>query len=184
MVNLIVKPKKCKSCKQQFEPLRFAQKVCSMKCAIEHSRALSAKKDKKETRERKKALKSRAEWLKECQAIFNKFIRMRDEGKPCISCGRYHTGQYHAGHYRTVGAAPELRFNEINCHKQCSVCNNHLSGNLLEYRRGLVAKIGIERVEWLESKHEAKKYTIEEIQEIKKTYQQKIKELERDTNNH
>ena len=174
-----MKPKKCKICKNTFEPVRFAQIVCSMSCAIEHSRALSAKKAKKETPERKKALKSRADWLKEAQAVFNKYIRMRDDKENCISCQRHHQGQYHAGHYRSVGAAPELRFNEDNCHKQCSVCNNHLSGNLVEYRRGLVAKIGIEKVEWLESKHEAKKYTIEEIQAIKKEYQQKIKELER-----
>ena len=150
-----------------------------MSCAIEHSRALSAKKAKKETTERKKALKSRAEWLKEAQAVFNKYIRMRDEGKPCISCSRHHGGQYHAGHFRSIGAAPELRFNEYNCHRQCQPCNTHLSGNLLEYRRGLISKIGIDQVEWLEGKHEAKKYTIEEIQAIKKEYQQKIKELER-----
>ena len=178
MVNLLVKPKICVSCKKEFTPVRMAQKVCSMGCAIEYSKVLSAKKERKEIKEKKAKLKSRAEYLKEAQAVFNKFIRMRDESQPCISCGRHHTGQYHAGHYRTVGAAPELRFNETNCHKQCSVCNNHLSGNLLEYRRGLVAKIGIDKVEWLEGKHEAKKYTIEEILEIKKLYQQKIKELE------
>ena len=108
---------------------------------------------------------------------------MRDEKEACISCGRHHTGQYHAGHYRTVGAAPELRFNELNVHKQCSVCNNHLSGNLIEYRRGLVAKIGIEKVEWLEGKHEAKKYTIDEIIEIKKHYQQKIKDMQNGSSN-
>ncbi len=169
--------KTCKVCKKKFEPLRFAQNVCGIPCAIEHANALKAKKEKKEHREAKAKLKSRADYLKEAQAVFNKYIRMRDEAEPCISCSRFHTGQYHAGHFRTVGAAPELRFNEYNCHKQCSVCNNHLSGNLLEYRRKLVAKIGIEKVEWLEGKHEAKKYTIDEILEIKKHYQQKIKEL-------
>ena len=174
-----MKPKVCPICKLKFEPLRQLQKVCSMSCAIEHSRALAAKKAKKETKELKAKLKPRADYLKEAQAVFNKYIRMRDESQPCISCGRHHTGQYHAGHYRTVGAAPELRFNEINCHKQCSVCNNHLSGNLLEYRRKLVAKIGIEKVEWLEGPHEPVKYTIDEILEIKKLYQQKIKELQR-----
>ena len=174
------KPKKCKICKNTFEPMRFAQIVCSMSCAIEHSRALNAKKEKKEIKEAKAKLKPRADYLKECQAVVNKYIRLRDKNEPCISCGRHHEGQYHAGHYRTVGAAPELRFNELNCHKQCSVCNNHLSGNLIEYRRGLISKIGIDQVEWLEGKHEAKKYTIEEILDIKKHYQQKIKELERE----
>jgi hypothetical protein len=170
--------KVCKICKKQFEPMRFAQICCGIPCAIEHANALKAKKEKKEHREAKAKLKSRADYLKEAQAVFNKYIRMRDEAEPCISCSRHHGGQYHAGHFRTVGAAPELRFNEYNCHKQCSVCNNHLSGNLLEYRRKLVAKIGIEKVEWLEGKHEAKKYTIDEIIKIKKHYQQKIKDMQ------
>ena len=177
--NGVAKLKKCKICKKQFEPLRFAQNVCGIPCAIEHANALKAKKEKKEHREAKAKLKSRADYLKEAQAIFNKYIRMRDDKLPCISCGRQHQGQYHAGHFRTVGAAPELRFNELNVNKQCAPCNNHLSGNLIEYRRGLVAKIGIDKVEWLEGKHEVKKYTIDEIIEIKKHYQQKIKELER-----
>jgi hypothetical protein len=173
-----LKLKTCKICKKKFEPLRFAQNVCGIPCAIEHANALKAKKARKEHKEAKTKLKSRADWLKEAQAVFNKFIRMRDEKEACISCGRHHTGQYHAGHYRTVGAAPELRFNELNVYKQCAPCNNHLSGNLIEYRRRLVAKIGIEKVEWLEGKHEALKLTIEEIQAIKKEYQQKIKELQ------
>ena len=176
---MVARLKTCKICKKNFEPLRFAQNVCGIPCAIEHANALKAKKEKKEHREAKAKLKSRADYLKEAQAIFNKYIRMRDEAEPCISCSRFHTGQYHAGHFRTVGAAPELRFNEYNCHKQCSVCNNHLSGNLLEYRRKLVAKIGIDKVEWLEGSHEPKKYTIDEIEDIKKLYRSKIKELER-----
>ena len=171
--------KTCRICKKKFEPVRFAQICCGIPCAIEHANALKAKKEKKEHREAKAKLKSRADYLKEAQAVFNKYIRMRDDKEPCISCGRYHQGQYHAGHYRTVGAAPELRFNELNVYKQCAPCNNYLSGNLIEYRRKLVAKIGIKKVEWLESKHEANKYTIDEILEIKKHYQQKIKELER-----
>ncbi|TEW24926.1 recombination protein NinG, partial [Histophilus somni] len=100
----------------------------------------------------KERLKSRSERLKELQGVFNRFIRLRDKNLPCISCGRYHQGQWHAGHYRSVGACPELRFNEDNVHKQCSVCNNHKSGNVIEYRINLVAKIGVERVEFLERK--------------------------------
>lgn len=172
------KLKTCKICKIKFEPVRFAQIVCSPLCAIKHSDNLKVKREKKEYQEKKLKLKPRAEYLKEAQAIFNKFIRMRDAKEPCISCGRYHEGQYHAGHYRSVGSTPELRFNELNCHKQCSVCNNYLSGNAIEYRRGLVAKIGIDQVEWVEGKHEPNKYTIDEIVQIKKYYQQKIKDIE------
>jgi hypothetical protein len=122
-------------------------------------------------------MKSRADWLREAQAAFNRYIRLRDHDKPCISCGRQHQGQWHAGHYRSVGACPELRFMELNVHKQCAPCNDHLSGNIVEYRRGLIERIGIDQVEWLEGNHEAKKYTIEEIKAIKAEYTHKSKEL-------
>ncbi|HDL5482293.1 TPA: recombination protein NinG, partial [Mannheimia haemolytica] len=127
-------------------------------------------------------LKSRSAWLKDLQNIFNKFIRLRDKDLPCISCGRHHQGQWHAGHYKTVGGNPELRFNEDNVHRQCSVCNNHLHGNIVNYRVNLIEKIGLERVEFLERKdHPPLKLTIEQIKDLIKVYKAKCKELERVT---
>lgn len=166
------------------------QQVCSMECAIAYSKRKAEEKRKKQEksdrleagrrmRARKEALKSRPDWLKEAQKAFNEFIRLRDKDLPCISCGRYHAGQYHAGHYRSVGAYPELRFNEDNVHKQCSVCNNHKSGNAIEYRINLIRKIGLERVEFLERHdHQPLKLSIDEIKELIKFYKAKCKGLE------
>jgi len=56
-------------------------------------------------------------------------------------------------------------------------CNTHLSGNALNYRKRLIDKIGIESVEWLEGPHEPKKYTVDELVEIKTVYRRKLKEL-------
>jgi len=109
--------------------------------------------------------------------VFNRFIRLRDADQPCISCQRFHSGQYHAGHYRTVGANPELRFDERNVHKQCAPCNNHLSGNIINYRTGLLQKVGREVVEWLEGPHEAKHYTIDELKQLIAHYKLKCKEI-------
>jgi len=178
-----LKPKKCKSCGIEFTPKNSLQKVCSTKCALDLARQNAQKErdkaEKKKLSERKAKLKSRSEWLKEAQAVFNKFIRLRDKDQPCISCGRYHQGQYHAGHYRSVGACPELRFCEQNVHKQCAPCNDHKSGNIIEYRINLVNKIGADKVAWLERQdHDPKKYTIEDCKEIIKHYKAKIKELE------
>jgi len=179
-----VKKKRCKVCKEPFLPQRPLQTCCSLPCAIHHAsdqnvkKAAKAEKERrKEFRERKKALKTRGEWLREAQAAFNAYIRARDKGQPCISCQRDHQGQMHAGHYRSVGAAPELRFEEDNCHIQCAPCNNHKSGNAIEYRINLVEKIGVERVEWLEGPHGPKKYTIDEIKEIKAKYKKLAKEM-------
>lgn len=125
----------------------------------------------------REAAKTKSELLKEAQYEFNRYIRERDEKEPCISCGRHHTGQYHAGHYLTVGSMPELRYEEANCHKQCSACNNHLSGNQVLYRQRLIEKIGLDRVEWLEGPHEQPNWTHEEIRAIKQTYKDKTKAL-------
>lgn len=145
-----------------------------------HKATLKAKKEVKkaeqaELRAKKEKLKTRSEWLADLQKVFNQYIRKRDEGNGCISCGTT-SGQMHAGHYRSVGAAPELRFEELNVHVQCATCNNYLSGNLIEYRINLVKKIGSEKVEWLEGSHDPQKLTIQEIKEKIKEYKQKIKE--------
>jgi len=179
-----VKQKKCRICKVKFTPWNSLQVTCSPLCAIVDARNKKAKTERKAHMEAKQKLKTKSDHLKEAQHVFNKFIRLRDHSLACISCGRYHTGQNHAGHYRGVGAAPELRFHEDNVHLQCAPCNNHKSGNAIEYRINLIKKIGLDRVEWLEGKHEPKKYTIEQIKEIKAEYRRKCKELEaRNVNN-
>lgn len=185
------KPKRCQNaeCGQEFVP-RFSstQKVCSPACALatkdKHqapARKAIADRQRKELRASQERIKSRGDHLREAQAAFNEFIRLRDALEPCISCGRHHDGQYHAGHYRTVGASPELRFDEDNVHKQCSPCNNHKSGDIVNYRINLVAKIGAERVARLEGPHEPQKLSKEEIKAIKANYRAKVRELKRKT---
>ena len=181
--------KRCPSCRVMFTPVRASQAVCGeIECAIAHGQSekgqASARKaladvERREIKVRKERLKSRADHLREAQAVFNEWVRLRDADLPCVSCGRHHDGQYHAGHYRTVGANPEIRFEPLNVWKQCAPCNTHLSGNLVNYRLSLLQRIGVEKLEWLEGPHPARKYTIEEIKAIKADYREKIKELKR-----
>ncbi|MDT3718460.1 recombination protein NinG [Pseudomonas oryzihabitans] len=178
------KPKACSVCKVEFVPVRSLQKVCGLKCGLAHAENQKRKQrkaieqvERREIRVRKQRLKSRADYLRETQAIFNQWIRLRDAAEPCISCGRHHDGQYHAGHYRTVASAPELRFEPLNVWKQCAPCNNHKSGDIVNYRATLVQKLGAAQVEWLEGPHEAKHYTIEDLQAIKAQYRAKIRDL-------
>jgi hypothetical protein len=138
---------------------------------------------RKKNREAKDRIKSRSDWAREAQAACNRYVRLRDNDQPCVSCGRYHDGQYHAGHYLTTKAHPEVRFNELNIWKQCSTCNNHLSGNLLEYRKRLIGLNGEWLVEYLESYHPPRRYTIDELREIKQHYNRMANELERHIKN-
>lgn len=156
----------------------------SVECAYKRARQLQDKakaekerKARQEHRQRKEAVKTRSEWLKQAQTVFNQYIRLRDKDLPCISCQRYHQGQYHAGHYLTVGARPELRFNPLNVWRQCSACNLHLSGNLINYRINLIKKIGLTEVEKLEGPHEPLKLSIDDIKALIAEYRAKVKEL-------
>lgn len=86
--------------------------------------------------------------LKKAQVVFNAWIRNRDAGLGCISCGSFNANQ--AGHYLSQGHNGAFRFNEINCSLQCIRCNHFLSGNLLGYREGLIKKYGEDAVKKLE----------------------------------
>ncbi|MDI3184676.1 recombination protein NinG [Pseudomonas paracarnis] len=182
------KPKKCRvaTCRASFVPSRMGQTVCSPACALidgprhaPKARKALADIERKDIKVRKEKLKSRADHIKDTQQAFNAWVRARDATLPCVSCGRHHEGQYHAGHYRTVGANPELRFEPLNAWKQCAPCNNHLSGNLINYRISLLQRIGEEKVAWLEGPHEAKKYTVDELKAMTADYRAKTRELKR-----
>ena len=182
------KPKKCRvaTCRASFVPSRMGQAVCSPACAMvdaprhePKARKALADIERKDIKVRKEKLKTRADHLKDTQQAFNAWVRARDAELPCVSCGRHHQGKYDAGHYRTVGGNPALRFEPMNCHRQCSPCNTRLSGNIANYRIELVKRIGAEAVEWLEGPHEAKKYTVDELKAMTADYRAKTKELKR-----
>lgn len=177
MKSLSGRPKKCKECGKLFAPQRTFQAWCSPDCAVILAKKIREKEKKNEIKQKREAIKTKADWLKEAQQWFNAWVRERDAESPCISCGRHHKGQYHAGHYRTVGAYPALRFNPDNVHKQCSACNEHLSGNIVEYRKGLLAKIGAERLAKLEQDHPPLKLSIEEIKAIKLNYRRLVVDM-------
>lgn len=147
------------------------QAVCSPRCAIKAVKAAKAgdKEDRKATKLRIEALKPRGHWLALTQKAFNSYIRARDAGKPCISCGALHYTA-DAGHYFTVGARPELRFHEDNVHAQCVRCNQHLHGNIALYREGLIQRIGPDRVGALMAPRPAQKLTAEDLKEMRKRY--------------
>ena len=184
-----MKQKTCTVCRIKFEPDRQTQRVCSPECAYEYSRTQSAKaetrkalEDRKVIRMKLEDLKTIRDWTKEAQIAFNAYIRERDRDKPCICCGRPLAdtavgGGFDCGHYRSVGSAPHLRFDERNAHGQTKQCNRYGAGRAVDYRIGLIQRIGIEQVESLESDQTPKKYSIEELKAIKAEYKRKLKEL-------
>lgn len=186
---ITTKTRKCrnKACCVRFpvtEQKPFAV-ACSIECEIVLAKqyfnklqAARAKVERADIKVRKEAIKTRTDWLNEAQAIFNRYIRLRDAAEPCISCGRFHTGKWNAGHYKSVKAHPELRFSEFNVHKQCEPCNTNLSGNVSKYRARLVEVFGEQMVsEQLETHIKFAGWTIDDAKAIKAKYKHLVADL-------
>lgn len=211
--------RKCKYCGELFLGHSGVKIALSWFCSMEHgisfardegkkaikrerkSRELKVKREAIENRkldkQRLMELKPTSYWMKRAQREFNKYIRLRDSGLPCISCGAPPElieskqgwkvgGAWDAGHYLSVGSHPNLRFEELNVHRQCKSCNGG-AGNYSrknwqttqDYRDQLIKRIGLSSVEWLESNHEPKRYRKADYQAVEAKYKDKIKELER-----
>lgn len=199
-----MKLRKCKQCSKRSPvsegvttPLLF---FCGYGCAVEYSRVQSQKAHKrqegkayalhqrkiKEARKAHKAdrerIKRKLEWLADLQTVFNKYVRLRDAHEGCISCDKpagWH-GQWHASHFYSRSHSSALRFNLWNVHKSCSVCNSHLSGNIMHYRPRLIEKIGQDKLDWMTAhKSDNTKYEVEWIKRAIKVAKRAIKRMER-----
>ena len=53
----------------------------------------------------------------------------------------------------------------------------YLGGNVIEYRRRLIERIGLKEVEKLEAGNEPRKYTRDDLIELAKTYRDKARKL-------
>lgn len=189
-----IRPKRCKACRGDFFPASSWQTHCRQEaCAVAAAEAAHEKRaktlrkqsqaERKADRAAKEAMKGVPELKREAQTAFNAWVRMRDAHQPCISCGApppdlsaLHAGR-DAGHYRSTGAADHLRFHPDNCHAQCVSCNQHKAGNVVMYRLGLIARIGLQRVEALESDNTPTKWTRDGLRMIRDEYRAKLKEL-------
>lgn len=162
-------------------PWADAQAEKAKRAAAKKARA-AAKVERASIRARKEAIKTIPVLIKEAQREFNAYIRARDADKPCICCGLpLGTGEvggaFDCGHYRSTGSASHLRFDERNAHAQRKVCNRWGAGRAVDYRIGLVARIGLEAVEALESDNTPRKWTREELIAIRDEYRKKLKAM-------
>jgi len=179
--------KKCRHCKE-YDLVESGIKVplgwfCSMSCVVQHGKksatVVSEKRKRQTLTKLKESVKTASEWRVEAQAAFNAYVRYRDRDLPCVSCdaaGEHDGlgGYWDAGHYRSRGAAKHLSFNLYNCHKQCHKCNRYLSGNVVEYRKRLIMRLGLERVDKLESNNDTVKHDITYLRRIKKIFKAKL----------
>ena len=189
--------RKCSICKNSYDKTKLffvgLKCYCGPECGAVLGLELHTKKSTERLKADKRELKIRKDkinetvphWIKKVQLEFNKFIRIRDKDEPCISCStvKYKdnliTGsRWDCGHYRSVGSCPTLRFDPMNAHKQCVSCNRNKSGNIVEYRLGLIRRIGQDNVDWIEGPHEPKHYRVEDLKLLHTHFKRLIKQLE------
>lgn len=199
--------RKCHECREWFFP-KYANVVwCCAECGAtvamkrrskERDKAIQAQEKKRKLAEveqrdklkiRKLAVKPTAYFKKQAQDEFNAYIRERDEGRPCISCGEtnppdLHGGKWDCGHFLSVGSHPEIRFEERNAFRQCKKCNggaghyarkNHTVSQ--NYEANLIAEFGQGYVDWLRGPHEPTRYRREDFIRIRDEYKAKRKAL-------
>lgn len=124
-----------------------------------------------------KKKKTLAKLKQDLQKVFNKYIRTRDEGKPCISCGQYK--DLEAGHYYAVQGYDALRFDPDNVHGECAGCNRFNESHLIHYGLNLARRIGSKRYAELidravQYKKGGFKWDRSEILEMIEQYKQKL----------
>jgi len=140
-----MKPKKCKYCKSEFDPVRPLQQCCSFHCSVGYAKEQQEKKRAASWRQKKarmkEAIKSLSSYKKDLQILVNEIARRIDHDQECISCGTKE-GKVNGGHFHSVGSNPALRFNLLNIFRQCERCNSYLSANILNYEKGLDETFG------------------------------------------
>lgn len=190
--------KGCENTYIQYDSLRT---WCSPECGAvlamqklekkrEKDRILAKKLRRAENAKFKKKVRDndRSWWLKATQADVNRYVRWRDRDQPCCTCNKppessdkFVKGSgIDAGHYLTRAAYSALRFDIRQIHAQCVKCNRFNSGRRQEFREFMINKFDLEFVEWLESQTQPKKWTVDELKEIRAHYRKLLRDEQND----
>ena len=169
---------------QRKTPLRAKSSLRSKTSLRSKSKSEKEKSRFEATEVRKGRKASRSTLMRNADDAFSLFIRTRDsqayEGRAfkCISCQRvWPIDQADCGHYVNRGHM-SLRFNECNCSSQCRRCNRFQEGNIQDYRKGLIKKIGEQKVLLLEAqKNVTNKISNFELEIIAKHYKEETKKF-------
>ncbi len=180
-----IRKKKCVVCGESFTPFNTTtQRSCSVTCAIKHAKLKEANKKSglNEIRNEKFSIESLSKLMKSTEVMVHEYIRLRDKGKPCISCDQKWSSQFQAGHFMNKKQYSMIRFKVDNIHGQCKKCNLFMEGNYNEYQIRLPKRIGEERYQKLVKRAEIAskipyKWSRSELKEIQKQTRILINEL-------
>lgn len=145
-------------------------------------KATKSRRDYESFEKQEKDRKSLNWLLKNTVIACHKYIRKRDQGKPCISCQEPYNSKHQAGHFYKAELFSTLKFDETNIFGQCMGCNIHKEGNESQYRAHIqkrLSKYEFDRLNKLakEDKLSNHKWDREKLKEIRAYYLEKIKSL-------
>lgn len=179
-----IRKKKCSICGEKFTPYKSTQRVCSPKCAIEHTNLKKAENTAglNRMRNEKESEESLAQLTKQTQILVNKYIRARDKGKPCISCDVKWNNRFQACHRFDVKQHNGLRFDFFNIFGGCPKCNIWENGNYQQYDLRLPNRIGEEEYQKLHKRAKIAlripySWTKRELRQVQKQVKELIKSL-------
>ncbi len=150
---MLVRSKKCKVCNKSFKPYNSSLQItCSVACAITYSKLkeLVNKKGLNDVRNEKTSLVSLEKAKTNTRMQVHAYIRKRDKGKPCISCGTKWRSDFQAGHFYSAGKYNMLRYDLNNIHAQCPKCNLFDEGAHDSYH--ILSRLKIEEIDILNLK--------------------------------
>lgn len=152
---------------------------------VAKQKAKQQRQERAQDKVKREGMKTYPQLIRDAQKAFNQAVRLRDQiaGWSCISSGRpldWSGNAVDCGHYRSTGSAPHLRFNFDNAHAQSKHDNQYKSGNAVDYRIGLIARIGLERVEALEANSTPRKWTHDELRAMKEDFQRLVRDLKKE----
>jgi hypothetical protein len=144
----------CKSkCYPQWLMNTEAGKLKMQKAILKASKPRLELERAKDEHKKQKATKS---LLVNVRNELHTYVKKRDKGLPCISCGCSYHSRFQAGHFYKAELYSNMKFDPNNIHGQCPQCNMYRDGNEQGYRQGLIVRHGKDFVNKLDLK--AKNY--------------------------
>lgn len=148
---------------------------------------LKVTKPKRDLEEYKKSRKTQEKlsYLKHSVLVWcHKYIKLRDRGKPCVSCGQPWHSDHQAGHWKKASDYSNLKFDERNIHNQCEGCNIAKQGNVQAYSIRITQRISEEDKSELERlaaeyKKESFHWDRETLKQTREYYKNKYNELKK-----
>ena len=114
--------------------------------------------------------------------LCHNYVKLRDKGKPCVSCGHPWRSDNQAGHWFKASDFSNLKYWEFNIHNQCIKCNIGKDGNVQEYGNRILLRVTQEQKDEMEQmardyKKDGFKWSRIELNKIREYYKEKIKDF-------